>query len=521
MIIGFGNNVSSTIASDITATQTTFSVIPGDGDKFANLLTVDISNPDTPHEIYAKITLTNNQQTVFEICHLTAVTQDSLTVIRGQEGTAAKGWSLNDIVSNFATRGSENTFVQVEQLQGGDYTSAIAGGTPDSLTVSLPSTFLNNNTNAWSIKVPLLITPIAANTGAVTLQLTLAGRVIGTFPMYKGNQSPLNAGDLIAGVPFCCLLDQSKTFFNVINPVAAYTGGVKTVNGHAPDGSGAVSVNTIDIYRDQAIRIGDAVDLNTLVEPGLYYQDSIALAQTGANYPEVTAGSLEIFKHAGITQVYRVYAGSRSYSRSMNEGVWSTWSMSYNGENRPSAIDIGAVPLYPQGEVRDVITMLGLRQIYTQHAGSALELGHQSGAPGEFLIDIHTGGVIEAEDFTTRFTFRTNGGTYLTHDFSADLVGSVGELQCGSGAVRILIDGNILAPVFNGGNLMIHLNGLVNDVQYGAMRWQDYAGGGQVIAGSGEVMCGLQEQQDDNEIHGYWFKPQQKFMSGAWVNVIG
>ncbi|AYN26540.1 hypothetical protein D8682_05755 [Buttiauxella sp. 3AFRM03] len=95
------------------------------------------------------------------------------------------------------------------------------------------------------------------------------------------------------------------------------------------------------------------------------------------------------------------------------------------------------------------------------------------------------------------------------------------NLAAGSNSTRFTSNGNILGAVFRGSNLVIHLDSLVNDVQYGAMRWQDYAGGGQVIAGSGEVLCGLQEQQDDNEIHGYWFKPQQKFINGIWVNVIG
>ncbi|MEN8540991.1 phage tail protein, partial [Escherichia coli] len=68
-----------------------------------------------------KITLTDNKESAFEICHLVSVSGDVLKVIRGQEGTTAKGWSLNDVVANFATRGSENHFVQIAQLQSGHY----------------------------------------------------------------------------------------------------------------------------------------------------------------------------------------------------------------------------------------------------------------------------------------------------------------------------------------------------------------------------------------------------------------
>ena len=117
MITGFGNNVISSLAADITAGQTTIQVMPGTGAKFAGLLSYDYANASNPLQTYAKITLTDAKETVFEICHLTSVNNDVLTVVRGQEGTTAKGWALNDVIANFATRGSENQFVQIEQLR--------------------------------------------------------------------------------------------------------------------------------------------------------------------------------------------------------------------------------------------------------------------------------------------------------------------------------------------------------------------------------------------------------------------
>lgn len=265
MITGFGNNISSALASDITANQTAIRLVPGGGALFAKILTTDISNPNSPHGVYAKLTITDSQQTVFEICHLTAVSNDTLTVIRGQEGTTAKGWALNDVIANFATRGSEESFVQVEQLQGGDYTSATAGGTPNALAISLPSTFGNNNTNDWLLRTPLLITPVAANSGDTTLQLTLGGRVIGTFPLYKGNKAQLDVGDLLANVPFICLLDSTKTFFTVVNPINLYsklgTAAFKDVQTSKDDtASGRVLVNdgTFVIGTNQvAVHTGD------------------------------------------------------------------------------------------------------------------------------------------------------------------------------------------------------------------------------------------------------------------------
>ncbi|HFK4477374.1 TPA: tail fiber protein [Citrobacter sedlakii] len=217
MIIGFGNNVVSSLAADITASQTTIQVMPGAGEMFAKLLTSDFVNTSNPLKVYAKITLTDAKETVFEICHLTAVNGDMLTVVRGQEGTTAKGWSLNDVIANFATRGSENQFVQIEHLQSGHYTSGVAGGTANALTLALPANYFVNGSTDWELRSPIVVYPVQNNTGAATLQLTLGGRVLGTFPLYKGNRAELVANDIVQDSPLICLMDKSKSFFSITN----------------------------------------------------------------------------------------------------------------------------------------------------------------------------------------------------------------------------------------------------------------------------------------------------------------
>lgn len=224
MIIGFGNNVVSPLAADITASQTTIQVMPGAGAMFANLLTSDYANSSNPLKTYAKITLTDAKETVFEVCHLTAVNNDKLTVIRGQEGTTAKGWSLNDAIANFATRGSENQFVQIEELQSGHYVAGVAGGTENNLTLELPATYFVNGGADWTLRTPLVVIPALNNTGASTLQLTMGGRVLGIFPLYKGNKAELSASDIIKDVPVLCVLDNTKTYFSVLNPLEIYLG---------------------------------------------------------------------------------------------------------------------------------------------------------------------------------------------------------------------------------------------------------------------------------------------------------
>lgn len=224
MILGFGNNVVSALAGDITTVQTEIPVMPGTGAKFAKLLSADFENKSNTQRVYAKITLTDNKESAFEICHLVSVSGDVLNVVRGQEGTTPKGWYLNDVVANFATRGSENHFVQIAQLQSGHYVSGVAGGTANALTLELPATFFVNGGTDWTLRSPLIVLPVQNNTGAATLQLTMGGRVLGTFPLLKGNKSQLDASDIIKDVPLMCVLDSTKSFFSVLNPLDVYLG---------------------------------------------------------------------------------------------------------------------------------------------------------------------------------------------------------------------------------------------------------------------------------------------------------
>ncbi|EOL9134862.1 phage tail protein [Enterobacter cloacae] len=115
----------------------------------------------------------------------------------------------------------------------------------------------------------------------------------------------------------------------------------RKVNGRAL--SNDINITAQDIFNGQAVGIGNAEDLNAYTTPGLYYQPANAQAQTGRNYPEANAGSLEVYKHAGITQIYRVYNNSRSYIRTLYSGTWSAWTKQYDAANKPSPADIGAL----------------------------------------------------------------------------------------------------------------------------------------------------------------------------------
>ncbi|OCO80441.1 hypothetical protein [Serratia marcescens] len=334
MIIGFGNNVVSSLAADITATQTTIQVMPGAGALFAGLLTYDYANDSNSLKVYAKITLTDAKETVFEVCHLTAVNNDMLTVVRGQEGTAAKGWSLNDVIANFATRGSENQFVQIEQLQSGHYTSAVAGGTANGLTLALPATFFLNGSTEWALKTPILIYPTLNNTGASTLQLTMGGRVMGTYPLVKGSNTALRAGDIVAKNPFLAVFNADQGRFIVLNPTTD-VGSVRSVNAIGPDAGGNVALPLYGLgmgpqHKDDAYsNIAQFYRVNgtSVSSPGNGVYGVVSLPCDGG-----PSGSYLAIQANGIAYI--------GWSNTPANGV--LWTQVYTAKNPPTAADINA-----------------------------------------------------------------------------------------------------------------------------------------------------------------------------------
>ncbi|MDG0801948.1 tail fiber protein [Pectobacterium polaris] len=116
----------------------------------------------------------------------------------------------------------------------------------------------------------------------------------------------------------------------------------RKIAGVAFDGTADIDVNTQGIF-STSLSIGNAVDLNAYTTPGLYHQAANVQAASGKNYPEAQAGSLEVLKHAGITQVYRIYNNSRCYKRTHYSGAWSAWVLDYDAANKPTAADIGAI----------------------------------------------------------------------------------------------------------------------------------------------------------------------------------
>ena len=193
----FANNAKTTLAAPITSTQNTITVATGTGALFPS--------PTTGQQF--KVTLVSAASaSVYEICNCTSRSGDTLTVLRGQEGTSAQPFILNDIVGHFDTAAVMTDLVQSEQLQSGYYLFAVATGTANALTATLPS-------NLTSLPNGMSITVISAyaNTAAATLNLTLGSTSTGVIPIVTGNNTPITAG-VIPNAGYPITLSYSSTF---------------------------------------------------------------------------------------------------------------------------------------------------------------------------------------------------------------------------------------------------------------------------------------------------------------------
>lgn len=81
----FTNNAVSLLNAPITSTSTTLQVIPGHGAMF----------PTPQVNEFFTITLEDQSASTREIIHATNRVGDTFTILRGQEGTAAKAWSAS------------------------------------------------------------------------------------------------------------------------------------------------------------------------------------------------------------------------------------------------------------------------------------------------------------------------------------------------------------------------------------------------------------------------------------------
>lgn len=122
----------------------------------------------------------------------------------------------------------------------------------------------------------------------------------------------------------------------------------------------AAEVGAADLNHGHARQFGSeqtlsTEDLDTIKTPGVYAQHANANTSAARHYPENLAGSLIVTVGAGVQQRYHVYNTSRIWTRAQYaQGAWTPWALEYNTENKPTAADVGALPVQAAGGVLEV-----------------------------------------------------------------------------------------------------------------------------------------------------------------------
>ena len=112
----YSNNASTTLASAISSSATSLSVVSGGGALFPN--------PVDAGDSFQFTLVKNGNTSIYEICTCTARSTDTFsTIVRGQEGTTALSWSAGDYCNLFPTALGLADAVQAEdvQQQAGNY----------------------------------------------------------------------------------------------------------------------------------------------------------------------------------------------------------------------------------------------------------------------------------------------------------------------------------------------------------------------------------------------------------------
>lgn len=112
--IVFADLAGTTLAGPLAADAPALNVAAGGGAKFPPIIN---------GQQYFSLTLTDSQTGLNrEIVHVTARNGDALTILRGQEGTAARAWIAGDFAQLLWTAGNATQMVQRSQMssqQGG------------------------------------------------------------------------------------------------------------------------------------------------------------------------------------------------------------------------------------------------------------------------------------------------------------------------------------------------------------------------------------------------------------------
>lgn len=204
----FANNANTTLAGSINTTATALTVSSGAGSLFPS---------PTSGQGFAVTLVDAATGLLNEIMYCTSRTGDVLTVTRAQEGTSAQNWSAGDLVNNFVTAGTAQSFAQATSIQNNSYNYAADTGTANAYIVLLSPT-----QSAPVIGALIHFTAANANTGASTLTVDSET----AYPILGIGLGALTGGEIQAGS--FCIAEWNATLSSYV--LLQATGGYQQIN---------------------------------------------------------------------------------------------------------------------------------------------------------------------------------------------------------------------------------------------------------------------------------------------------
>lgn len=214
----FANNSQTSLAGSISNTALTANLQSGTGVLFPQ--------PAAGQGFYGTFTDAATGL-VREIVLVTNVTGDTITMIRGQDGTSAVGWSANDLFGQLVTAGDLANMVQLSALQAQSTNYAADTGSANAYLCAMTPAI----TVAPPPGTPLRILWANTNTGASTLN---AGW--GAVNILRRNGSACIGNEIVAGNVGNILWDGTNFRIDNIAPAtgAAVSAGTDTQSGVTP-----------------------------------------------------------------------------------------------------------------------------------------------------------------------------------------------------------------------------------------------------------------------------------------------
>lgn len=181
----FKNNANGTLASAVATGDTTVNLTGGHGNRFPTI------NASENEYFFATLIDTSGN---LEVVKVTARVTDSLTVVRGQDGTSALSFSASDIIELRPTSGALDRFLQVTGPQTGHnkkfINSEFAGGTVNATTLQVGGVDAVSVSGTQTLTNKTLTNPIIDGTITGTGNFIQTGMIV----MWSGTIANIPTG---------------------------------------------------------------------------------------------------------------------------------------------------------------------------------------------------------------------------------------------------------------------------------------------------------------------------------------